>query len=97
MIFFRPQRDLFTVILSRQSFVTSILCVLTQIRKLQGGKFSLNVILKMLSSLFLLENLLNFISMTFRNVKYSWKKAILNSFMIIQSIKSINQSLFFLR
>ena len=46
MIFFRPQRDLFTVILSRQSFVTSILCVLTQIRKLQGGKFSLHVYLK---------------------------------------------------
>ena len=42
---FRPHRDLFTVILSRQSFVASILCVLTQIRKLQGGKFSLNVYL----------------------------------------------------
>ena len=26
-----------------ESFVTSILCVLTQIRKLQGGKFSLNL------------------------------------------------------
>ena len=59
-------------------------------------KVFLECLLKMLSSLFLLENLLNFISITFRNVKWSWKKAILNSFAIIQSNQSINQSLFLL-